>query len=36
MKKLLLCLLLALTLSACGQSAPAQGDSQTPEPGGQT
>lgn len=36
MKKLLLCLLLTLTLSACGQSAPAQGDSQTPEPGGQT
>lgn len=38
MKKLLLCLLLTLSLalSACGQSAPAQGDSQTPEPGGQT
>lgn len=32
MKKLLLCLLLALMLSACGQSAPTQGDSQTPEP----
>lgn len=36
MKKLYLCLLLTLTLTACGASNSGQGGSQTPEPGGQT